>query len=65
MFVVFSGYNPDADRNLFSELLKYNILTQKWSRVFTQNTEKMPQESVSNAVTMKDDIMVVSKVAND
>lgn len=55
-----TGYNPDAGTVLFQELLKFNFLTQKWSKVFSANTDKMPKESVSNALTLKDNCLVVS-----
>lgn len=56
-----TGYNPDVgDSYLFPELLKFNFSTQKWSKVFTTKLEKMPKESVSNALTLlKDDSLVV------
>lgn len=60
MIFFFAGYHPEIDNHLFQELLKYNILNKKWSKVFTQHTDKMPKESVSNAVAMKDDVMVVN-----
>lgn len=53
------GYNPDTENHVFPELLKFNILTKKWSKVFTSGDDKMPKESVSNAVAMKNDVLVV------
>lgn len=53
------GYNPEIENRLFTELLKYNILSRKWSKVFTQNTERMPRESVSNAIGIMDDTLLV------
>lgn len=54
-----AGYNPDTDANLFQELLKFNFLTQRWSKVFSSKTNKMPKESVSNALTLKENCLVV------
>lgn len=56
------GFNPETDANLFQELLKFNFLTQKWSKVFSAGTAKMPRESVSNALTLKDNCLVVCTI---
>lgn len=57
----FSGFNPHiASPYLFKEMWKFNLLTQRWSTVFTAESENMPEELVSNAVAIKDDIMLVS-----
>lgn len=61
LFVFVLGYNPETESHLFPELLKFNILTRKWSRVFTQYTDGMPKESVSNAITIKDDTLLVER----
>lgn len=34
-------------------------MTQKWSKIFNTDMDRMPQELASNAVIMKDDMMVV------
>lgn len=56
------GYNPDTDETLFQEMLKFNFITQKWSKVFSSKTAKMPKETVSNALTLRDNCLVVSRV---
>lgn len=63
------GFNPDirqpSERTrtafLFQEMWKFNTMTKKWSKTFTQNmdSDRLPEELASNAVVMKDDMMVV------
>ncbi|XP_055316110.1 kelch domain-containing protein 10 homolog [Sitodiplosis mosellana] len=55
----FGGYNPNIENKLLPELLKFNFLTQKWSIVFSSKSSNMPQESVSNALTLKDNCLVL------
>lgn len=67
MFIL--GFNPDLripnetarTAYLFQEMWKFNIMTQKWSKTFTPNVDasRMPEELASNAVVMKDGMMVV------
>lgn len=56
-----AGYNPHIDSKLLPELLKFNFLTQKWSIVFSSKSDQMPQESVSNALALKDNCLLVTE----
>lgn len=57
---VISGFNPEIQSPyLFQEFWKFNLLTQRWSRVFNANTGNMPEELISNAVAIRDDVMLV------
>lgn len=56
----FSGFNPDIDSPyLFREFWKFNLLTQRWTRVFNENTDNMPEELISNAIKIHDGIVLV------
>lgn len=56
---IYTGYNPDTESHVFPELLKFNVLTQRWCKVYIQETANMPKESVSNAIAMRKDLLVV------
>lgn len=70
LWCVLTGFNPDVQNSrdprtqyLFQELWKFNIMTQRWSKVFSANADadRMPVELASNAIVMKDDMLVVSR----
>lgn len=66
----FGGFNPDIvmDRRrrtatplLFQELWKFDTFTKKWLLLFgPRDSDEMPQELASNALLMKEDMIVVS-----
>lgn len=69
LFHVYAGFNPDVRNErdhrttfLFQELWKFNIMTQRWSKVFSSNADadRLPVELASNAIVMRGDMLVVS-----
>lgn len=65
----FGGFNPNiGERNrnvgnrtqyLFQELWKFDLFTKKWSIVYSSTMEGMPEELASNAVILKNNMLIV------
>ncbi len=68
----FGGFNPNIrertsgpidriDRTLylFQELWKFDLFTKKWSKVYSSTTEGMPAELASNAVILRNNMLIV------
>lgn len=54
------GFNPNIGSPfLFRECWKFNLLTEKWTKVFTADTDNMPEELVSNALEIRSDVLLV------
>lgn len=64
----FGGFNPDLAEThgqrraayLFQELWKYDLVSKKWTLVFGPNAKDMPEEPASNAIVLKDDMILVN-----
>lgn len=66
----FGGFNPTVasrardgtDRTLFlfQELWKFDLFTKKWNLVYSATVEGMPQELASNAVILRNNMLIVS-----
>lgn len=55
-----AGFNPHImSPFLFRECWKFNLITKRWSKVFNEETDGMPEELVSNAVKVIGDMMLV------
>lgn len=65
----FGGFNPNvgstSGRNagrtlyLFQELWKFDLFTKKWNLVYAPTIEGMPEELASNAVILKNNMLIV------
>lgn len=64
----FGGFNPNiTDRSrgagrtlyLFQELWKFDLFTKKWNVVYSPSIEGMPEELASNAVILKNNMLIV------
>lgn len=66
----FGGFNPNiqypnerarAPRTLFlfQELWKFDLFTRKWNVVYSPSIEGMPEELASNAVILKNNLLIV------
>ena len=64
----FGGFNPNLNAGgqqyLFHELWRFDTFTKKWRLVFGSQFEGMPNESASNAVHLKDDMVIASVLSN-
>lgn len=62
----FGGFNPNVPNNstgrtlyLFQELWRFDLFTKKWSLVYSPTDEGMPDELASNAVILKNNMLIV------
>lgn len=61
----FGGFNPDIIDGrrrtafLFQELWKFDTFTKKWTLVYGPRADGMPEELASNAVYLKEDMIIV------
>lgn len=63
----FGGFNPNIGERarggrtmyLFQELWKFDLFTKKWNIVYSPTIEGMPEELASNAVILKNNMLIV------
>lgn len=59
----FGGFNPNVGSRgrqpLFQELWKFDLFTKKWNIIYSPGTEGMPVELASNAVILKNNMLIV------
>lgn len=62
----FGGFNPNRGGHrtnrtmfLFQELWKFDLFTKKWNVVYSSSIEGMPEELASNAVILKNNMLIV------
>lgn len=65
----FGGFNPNIEGargarrtlHLFQELWKFDLFTKKWNIVYSPSIEGMPEELASNAVILKNNMLIVGQ----